>query len=101
MKLLENVVYGLKTQTIFKNQLFGEPIVTEKGIRDLTLNEQVDYLYDLCCQPDSRVGDLFELDDFCGGGILQLVAITREKEKYQETLRFRIRLALPHKGVQP
>ncbi len=68
MKLLENVVYSLKTQTIFRNQLFGEPIVTKKeAIRALTIEEKAAYQYAVCCQPDSKARAVAELNGFMGG----------------------------------
>ena len=61
MKLLENVVYSTKHNMVFKNLLFGKPMAKGDSIRPLTIDEQVDYLYGLCCQTHSRWDDLTEL----------------------------------------
>lgn len=61
MKLLENVVYSTKHNMVFKNLLFGKPMAKGDSIRQLTIDEQVDYLYDKCCQPHSRWENVAEL----------------------------------------
>ena len=61
MKLLENVVYSTKHNMVFKNLLFGKPMAKGDSIRPLTIDEQVDYLYEKCCQPHSLWADLVEL----------------------------------------
>ena len=92
MKLLENVVYSTKNNHIFKNMLFGEPLASGDRIRPLTVNEQVDYLYDLCCQPHSRVGDLAEL--CVAFPELQVQLVYNADHKNRDEIKFKLKFSL-------
>ena len=73
MKLLENVRmyevdeycllfrFGSETETHYDGCDAHGGYIRKEITRPLTINEQTDYLYNLCCQPHSRAGDLVEL----------------------------------------
>ena len=73
MKLLENVRiyevdemvfsfrFGTETETHYDGCNVCGGYIPKSKTRPLTIDEQVDYLYGLCCQPHSRWDDLTEL----------------------------------------
>ena len=87
MKLLDNVrMYEFEaTEFVFRFEDENETHYYLCGKRDylrksrtrpLTIDEQVNYLYNLCCRTDSRLGDYFELNEFMAGILANLVPET-------------------------
>ena len=87
MKLLENVLWDIENKKAVKWRSENESFynlpdspyphrISKLGARPLTTEEKVDYLYDLCCKPHSRLGDYFGLDDFMGGRLANLLPET-------------------------
>ena len=72
LALLENVLWDIEGKKAVKWRSENESFynlpdspyphrISKLGARPLTIDEQVDCLYDLCCQPHSRWDDLTEL----------------------------------------
>ena len=88
MKLLENVrmyevdeycilfQFGSETETHYDGCDVRGGYIPKSKTRPLTVDESVDYLYDLCCRPDSRLGDYFGLNEFMGGRLANLLPET-------------------------
>ena len=87
MKLLENVMmydhegvcHSFRFEAEGENYYAGcssRKYINKLTTRPLTLDEQLEYLYDLCCRPDSRLGDYFGLNEFMGGRLANLLPET-------------------------
>ena len=87
MKLLDNVLWDIEGKKAVKwrseNEFFynlpDNPYphrLSKLESRPLTTEEKAHYLYDLCCKPHSRLGDYFELDEFMGGRLANLLPET-------------------------
>ena len=105
MKLLDNVLWDIEGKKAVKWRSENESFynlpdspyphrIRKSQTRPLTIDEQVDYLYDKCCRPHSRVGDLAEL--CVAFPELQVQLVFNLDHRNRDEIKFKIKASLSY-----